>query len=416
MGRIKTIIASILPGIFIIGYNVGTGSITSMSKAGANFGLDLIWAVAISCLVTYYLILLFSRYTMVTGETFIEGVKRHIHPGLAIFLIVVLSLIILGALMGVLGIIAEVLYIWSDTVLQNTLSMQGWAIIVAIGVYLLLWFGSYSNFEKVLAILVSAMGLAFISSMFISFPSLSELVSGFVPRLPEVAEGSDNGPLVIVAGMVGTTVSVFAFIIRTQIIKETGWRMKDNRIQKRDAAISASLMFILSAAVIITAASTLFVKGLRMNSVAEMIPLLEPIAGKRALGIFVIGIFAAGLSSHLPNLLVIPWLIIDYREESRDTRKLRYRIILLLLSVISLVGVLFNFKPVFIMIISQACLAVILPVTIGAIIYLTGHKGLMKQDSNKPTDWILLTIIMAFSLYMSFMGIRGLVADLSAYI
>ncbi|MBW2567067.1 MAG: divalent metal cation transporter, partial [Deltaproteobacteria bacterium] len=37
--------ASLLPGIFLIGYNVGTGSVTAMSKAGANFGTDLLWAV-----------------------------------------------------------------------------------------------------------------------------------------------------------------------------------------------------------------------------------------------------------------------------------------------------------------------------------------------------------------------------------
>ena len=110
--RIKTIIASILPGIFIIGYNVGTGSITSMSKAGANFGLDLLWAVAISCIVTYYLIILFSRFTMVTGETFIEGVKRHIHPGLAIFLIGILVALVKLADMAdiVPGVSATITY------------------------------------------------------------------------------------------------------------------------------------------------------------------------------------------------------------------------------------------------------------------------------------------------------------------
>ena len=413
MGRIKTIVASILPGIFIIGYNVGTGSITSMSKAGANFGLDLLWAVAISCFVTYYLIILFSRFTMVTGETFIEGVKRHIHPVLAIFLIGILSLILLGALMGVLGILAKVLYIWADTVLNRNISLKVWAILVATVVYILLWFGRYSSFEKILAILVSAMGVAFISSMFISFPSFSELASGFVPNLPDAAVGSDNGPLVIIAGMVGTTVSVFAFIIRTQIIKETGWTMGDNRLQKRDAAISASLMFIISAAVMITAASTLYVKGLKMNSVVEMIPLLEPIAGKRAIGVFVIGIVAAGLSSHLPNLLAIPWLVIDYRSEIRDTRSLKYRMILLILSLISLVGIFLDFKPVYIMIVSQAFLALILPVTIGAIYYLTSNKGLMKQHVNKLSDTLLLSIIFAFSLYVSFLGIKGLIADIT---
>ncbi len=93
--RLKRVIASLLPGIFLIGYNIGTGSITSMSKSGANFGLDLLWAVLLSCLITYYLINLFSRYTMVTGETVIQGMKRHISPALVIILLTALSMIIL---------------------------------------------------------------------------------------------------------------------------------------------------------------------------------------------------------------------------------------------------------------------------------------------------------------------------------
>ena len=180
MHRVKIFIASILPGIFIIGYNVGTGSITSMSKAGANFGFGLLWTVALSCLVTYYLINLFSRYTMVTGLTFIEGLKEDIHPALALFLIGILSLIILGALMGVLGIIADVLHAWTGALFQRTLPKKFWAVLVALLVYFLIWVGNYPFFEKVLAVLVSAMGTAFIASMFISFPSLSELAKALL--------------------------------------------------------------------------------------------------------------------------------------------------------------------------------------------------------------------------------------------
>ena len=239
MSRFKRILISILPGIFLIGYNVGTGSITSMSKAGANFGLDLLWTVLISCLVTYYLIILFSRYTMVTGETFIRGVKEHIHPLMAIFLITALSIIIFAALMGLMGILANVMHTWSQTVWSQDTSPLLWAMVISVFVYILLLLGNYSFFEKVLAILVAVMGVAFLATMLIDFPPITELMSGFVPKLPRVAAGSDNGSMVIMAGMVGTTVSVFAFIIRSQIVKETGWTMVDSKIQKRDALVSA---------------------------------------------------------------------------------------------------------------------------------------------------------------------------------
>ncbi len=312
-----------------------------------------------------------------------------------------------------LGILSEVLEVWSATFLSGGIPILIWATFIAGVIYLLLWIGNYSFFEKVLVILVSVMGAAFIATMFINFPSWAELTSGFVPSIPDTAKGSDNSPMIIVSGMVGTTVSVFVFIIRSQIVKEMGWKMTDNKLQKRDAFVSATMMFLISAAVMITAASTLHVKGLSMNSVTEMIPLMEPIAGKTALGVFVIGIVAAGLSSHLPNLLVIPWLIIDYNNEKRDTQTKRNRIILLLLSFISVIGVAFGFKPVFILMLSQACIAIVLPITIASIFYLTCKKALMNSYVNRIYDIVLLSMIMIFSLYMSSLGVRGLITDLA---
>jgi Mn2+/Fe2+ NRAMP family transporter len=143
-----------------------------------------------------------------------------------------------------------------------------------------------------------------------------------------------------------------------------------------------------------------------------MIPLLEPIAGKATLSVFVVGILAAGLSSHLPNMLVIPWLIIDYKKDKRDTTTWFHRIVLLILTVTSVAGVGFGVRPVFIMMLSQACLSVVLPLTIASVFYLTSKKRLMNKHANKLFDLILLSLVMLFSLYMSWLGIRGLIVDL----
>ena len=413
MPKLKKLVASILPGIFLIGYNVGTGSITSMSKSGANFGLDLLWSILISCVITYYLITLFSSYTMASGKTIIQGIKKHIHPLLAITLVVALSIIIVTALIGVLGIISEVFQVWFQSTFNIQISIGAWAMIVGFSLYILMWVGNYSFFEKILAILVAIMGLAFISTMLMNFPSINEIFGGLVPSIPKSAEGSDNSPLVIVSGMVGTTVSVFVFIIRTQIVKETSWTLSDNKLQKRDAFISASMMFIISAAVMITAYTTLYAKGLKLNNVIDMIGLLEPIAGKAALTVFVVGIIAAGLSSHLPNILVIPWLISDYKCEVRNTQSKSNRIILFILTLLSIAGVFWGVKPVFIMMLSQACIAVVLPIVIASIIYLINNKSILKGYQIKKYENIILFAILAFAIYMGVLGIQGLITDLA---
>jgi manganese transport protein len=166
----KKLIASLLPGIFLIGYNIGTGSVSSMSKAGANYGMTLLWAVLISCLATFYLMTLFSRYSMVTGETSMQGFRKHIHPAYALGLLVALGLIILTGIVGVLSIVSDVLVQWSIMALDREIPAGLWALIVSVFIYALMWRGNTGLFERTLAVLVALMGLSFVISAVVSFP------------------------------------------------------------------------------------------------------------------------------------------------------------------------------------------------------------------------------------------------------
>ncbi|MEJ2634352.1 MAG: hypothetical protein P8184_03555 [Calditrichia bacterium] len=67
--KIGLFLASIAPGIFLIGYNIGTGSVTTVASTGAAYGMTLIWPLALSCIFTYVLIVAFGRYTAITGDT-----------------------------------------------------------------------------------------------------------------------------------------------------------------------------------------------------------------------------------------------------------------------------------------------------------------------------------------------------------
>jgi len=410
--RFKMLVASLLPGIFLIGYNVGTGSITAMSKAGANFGVGLLWAVLLSCVITFYLMSLCSRFTMVTGMTLMAGFRRYIHPVFGLSMLLVLSAIILSALIGVLGIIADVMHVWTTTLTPDGISSTWCAGLTVLALYCLIITGDTARFEKVLALLVAVMGAAFISTMVMEFPGWREVLHGLLPSVPKEVVGSDNSALVVVAGVVGTTVSVFVLVIRTGLIQEKGWTIEDSKLERRDAAVSASLMFIVSAAVMITAAATLHSQGIHFNRVSEMIPMLEPIFGSLALSVFVAGVVAAGLSSHFPNLLVIPWLVDDYRGLKRDTGTLTNRFILMLLSLFSFAGASLGFKPVYLMLLSQACITVVLPLVLLAVFYLSASKRVMGEYRIGKKDYLSLVAVLGFALYMSVQGIKGLVLDL----
>ena len=45
--KAAVLLSSISAGIFLIGYNIGTGSITTMASAGSEYGMTLTWALII---------------------------------------------------------------------------------------------------------------------------------------------------------------------------------------------------------------------------------------------------------------------------------------------------------------------------------------------------------------------------------
>jgi len=409
--KLLALIASVMPGIFLIGYNIGTGSLTAMSKAGANFGTGLLWAVLLSCLITWYLINFFSRFTMVTGMTAMEAYRKHIHPSFAWVLWGALSVIILSALMAMLGLLTDVMLVWFSEVQGIEANRIITGVVLALIVYGLILLGNTKRFEIMLSVMVALMGVAFIGSAIWFFPGINTVLSGFIPRMPAAAEGSDNNSMVILAGMIGTTVSVFAFLIRSGQVKAHGWTMDDWKLQKRDAMVSAVVMFILSAAVMITATATLHAEGLKMNHIKEMIPMLKPIFGTLALFVFVVGIMAAGISSHLPNMMVIPWLSDDMAGKERNTRTLPKIVVLGGLSVVSILGV-FMSRPVFLLLLSQAGISIVMPMALIGLVYLSACKDVMKTHRPKAVEWVALVLIICFSLFMSFQGIKGLAADL----
>jgi len=412
--NIKTTLALFLPGIFLIGFNIGTGSVTTMAKSGANYGMSLLWAVLISCVATYIMIRTYGRFTLVTGETALQAFRKHIHPAVGLFFIVALAIGVCGSVMGVMGIVAEVSYEWSKTFIEGGIKPIYWAAIFIALVYFIFWDGRTKVFERALAIMVAIMGVCFILNFFILMPSAAAMLKGLIPSVPEAASTGDNNAFLIIASMVGTTLFSGLFIIRTTLVKEANWTIKDMRQQNRDALFASIMMFLISAAIMAAAAGTLYVNGQSMDNASEMITLLEPLAGPFAVGIFAIGIIAAGVSSQFPNLLLFPWLLCDYQNVERDMTQTKYRVIVFLISLLGLVVPLFGARPVLVLILSQAFNVVILPATVACIIYLGNRSDLMGKHKHGLGLNLALISIFLFSLVIGYMAFMGLMSRFGA--
>lgn len=396
-------LTAIGPGLFLIGYNIGTGSITTMAKVGAEHGMTLTWALVLSCIFTYILMVAYGKTTLVSGTTALSTIKSNLIYGkiLAIYILIALVIGELLALMGIFGIVTDLIQEASRLLFGgagfNTLTITA---VLVVSLYALLWIGKYQVFEKFLIILVILMGLSFIIVFFMVKPSFSSIAGGLVPSIPK-----SDGTLRLIAAITGTTCSAAVFIMRSTVVAEKGWTIKNLKLEKRDAAVSASMMLFLSLVIMAVSAGTLHVMGMKMNNTVEMISLFEPLGGKIAAIILILGIVGAGISSIFPIILIAPWLISDYTGRERNIRSPMYR-------TLGLIGVLFGFgmqfintTPPLLMVFSQAFQALILPAVAIPIFILINRKSLMKEYTAGRMMNISLAVIVLYSLLTSYFAI-----------
>ena len=94
-GFLKKALAVILgfgPGIFAIGYTIGTGSVTSMIVAGSTYGMQLLWVLLLSCLFSGLLMFVYGNYALLTGETALYSFKKHIKGGKLIAILIIIGI------------------------------------------------------------------------------------------------------------------------------------------------------------------------------------------------------------------------------------------------------------------------------------------------------------------------------------
>ena len=407
--RIWLMMLAVGPGIFCIGYTIGTGSVTSMSKAGSEFGMQLLWVLFLSVLFSWVLMEAYGRYAVVTGETAMHSMKLKIRHGRTLAIIIMVGVITAQwtCLSGILGLTSNALYELFVLFFPAENGVSYWAVLgiaifLIVSLYAMLLVGEYSFFEKILVIFVTIMGISFIISMFIVLPAPSEIVRGFIPSIPQVPGGK-----LMVAAFVGTTMAAPTFVVRPLLMKGKGWGKSNTREQSRDALTSAVLMFVISGSVMVTATGALFHEGKVIHKVLDMVYTLEPLVGRFAVALFVVGALSAGLSSIFPILMVAPLLIADYRKGELDTKSRQFRVLTAIASVIGLTVPVLGANPIIAQIATQVSAVFVLPFVIGVIVILINNR---KEMGEYKAGWLLNAGLAGAFVFSCFIAYTGFIA------
>jgi Mn2+/Fe2+ NRAMP family transporter len=401
MGRI---LLSFGPAFFIIGYVIGTGSVTSMVVSGAKYGLNLSWALGLSCFFTYFLIVAISKLTIVSGNTLMYNFRKKFGKPVTLFIIGSLLISVTSSIIGIMGIISEVMSEWLSHLSSGSVhpSYILTAILMITFLLTITYTGKHANFLKAMTIMVAFMAIAFIATAIFVIGNPADL---FTDSMPEKL--ANDNPALVIAGIVGTTMASVVLVSRSILVQEQNWQLKDLPAENRDAMFSMIMAFLVSLAIMICAAGTLFREGMEIENPMDMVRALEPLAGRFAMSLFSLGIIAAGLSSIFPNLLLFPWLIADYGNIKRDMKRRAFQLIILLIALTALIVPVFGGRPIWILIASQAVSPLVMPLLTAFLLILLNSKKIMGENRIGLGMNIALVLAFLFNCFMMVIAIDG---------
>ena len=402
------------PGIFAIGYTIGTGSVTSMIVAGSTYGMQLLWVLFLSCLFSWVLMEAYGRYALVTGETALYAFRKHIKFGTLISVLIIIGITFgqWNSLIGILGISANAIF---ETAVLFIPTLKGYeylgvliiALIIISTMYAVLWKGKYAIFEKILILFVSLMGLSFFVSFFIVLPNPADVIAGLIPSIPQVEGGK-----MLVAAFVGTTMAAATFISRPLFIQGKGWTKNNLKDQKKDAIWAAVLIFIISGSIMAAAMGALYERGEPVTKVLDMVYALEPVAGKFAIAIFFLGTLGAGISSIFPILMIAPIMVADFQAGKLDLNSKQFKIITGIACAIGLMVPILGANPIKAQILTQVFNVFVLPLVIIGIIILVNKKELMGEHKAGIALNVGMILSLIFACIISYNGVVAIIENM----
>ncbi len=153
--KILNRIKSLGPGLLFAGAAIGVSHLVQSTRAGAEYGLGLLWALIIIHLVKYPFFQFGPRYAMATGESLIEGYKKLGKWVLALY--VFLTFIIMFTIQAAVTIVTAGLAI---NLFGLTDSMVNWAIILTLISLGILIIGKYSFLDKIMKVIIIVLSIS----------------------------------------------------------------------------------------------------------------------------------------------------------------------------------------------------------------------------------------------------------------
>ena len=398
-------IKNIGPGTVIAAAFIGPGTITMCSIAGSKYGLDLMWALLFSLLVTTILQLTAAKIGLITQKglsaNLLESFDSQTFKYLAIALVLSAILVgntayqagnISGGVLGVSSIFGQLSYSFTG------FNINFYSILVGLLAFVILFTGNRRFIERVLIGLVLIMSLAFLTSAIIVQPDFVLIIKGlFIPKFPE-------GSLLVIIGLIGTTVVPYNIFLHASLVSDKWDSVSDLKFVKIDTLLAVVLGGIISLSVMITASA---IGDVNIQSASDLALGIEPLFGGFSKLIISLGLFAAGLTSSVTAPLAAAYVTCGCMGWEANIRSKKFRVIWL---VVLFLGVIFSsldFSSIEIIKFAQVANGILLPVIAVFLLIVANNARLLNNQVN---GYFLNLITIIIILFTMFIGIKSVLS------
>ena len=397
--KIKKKLSSLGPGSVVAAAFIGPGTITMCSIAGAQFGYSLVWALIISILITLVIQSTVVRISIVSAKPLskllINQFRNKYLKFLSIFLLI--SAIFVGNAAyeagNISGSVLGLELIFNDEL--DVFGLNGYVVLTGLIAFLIIFFGNNKFLERILISLVLVMSISFIFTVFLVGVDLGELIS------PSNFFKIPDGSLLIIAGLIGTTVVPYNIFLHSALVNEKWGSKNDLKEASFDTVFSILIGGIISLCILLTAA------GLDKSNITSAIDLannLEPLYGSFSKFVLAIGLFSAGLTSSITAPLAAAYVVNGCLDLGLNRKSLVFKLIALLVLLIGLFSSFFQINSIEIIKFAQITNGILLPLVVIFLFVLANNKLLVSKTNNLFQN-IISFLVVVFCLLLCFRSI-----------
>lgn len=177
--RIFRIIKNLGPGLLFAGAAIGVSHLVQSTRAGADFGFGLLWALLLVNLFKYPFFQYGPRYAAATGESLIDGYKK-----LGSWVLVSYFVITLLTMFTIQAAVTVVTAGLANNLFGITNDIGLWSIIITLVCLAILLLGRYKVLDNLMKLIITVLSISTIGAVAVALTK-SEAAVSLSPILPQ---------------------------------------------------------------------------------------------------------------------------------------------------------------------------------------------------------------------------------------